>query len=335
MLFSFICCGVAVLRIAGLRFKDRHLIATALVSIPVVAALGGIVMLGNDQTFFQSAFQSISAFGNSGLAVGRLPAAGSGYGLLFLLPLAVLGGLGLPVLMEVFSALRRREPLSPHSRAVLNWSAGVYLGLLFVLLLVHLLVGARDAKSEASSIFASAFQHFLVGTRDPKSMYIDAVQQAINTRSAGFAFQFASNLPGATTFVLVLAMIIGASPGGSGGGIKVTTLATLTTGTRDLLAGRAAGRRFGAAVLWLSLYLGMLAASTIALLITDPEIHLDRTLFLSASALGNVGLSHNPIDASTPGIYVLCLTMLLGRIAPAIMLWYLIDTTPDAVIAVG
>jgi Trk-type K+ transport system membrane component len=313
MMFSFICGGVAVLRIARMRFKDWQLIAWALGSILVVTIFGGIAMLGEGRNYPQASFQAVSAFANSGLVLRKLPAAASASAVLVLLPLAVLGGLGLPVMMEVTDAVRRRTPLSAHTRAVLSWSAGVYL------VLAIILIGLR----------------WTAGVGDFKTILIDASQLSLNSRSGGFAFSFAANLPQATTFFLVLAMVIGASPAGTGGGIKVTTLATLSTGTQELLAGRPPGRRYGAAIVWVGVYLGMLIASTIGLLLTDSEIHLDRGLFLAASALGNVGLSHNPVEAPPAAMYVLCATMLVGRVAPVLMLWYLIDTTPDAVVAMG
>jgi Trk-type K+ transport system membrane component len=313
MMFSFICGGVAVIRIARMRFKDWQLIAWAGGSIVAVSILGGVAMLGDTRTFSQASFQAISAFGNSGLTLGKLPAAASGPAVLVLLPLAVLGGLGLPVLMELVDVVRRRTSLSAHSRSVLSWSAGVYLALMILLVLLRWASGAGDFSN----------------------MVIDASQMSINSRSAGFAFSFVANLPQAMTFFLVLAMVIGASPAGTGGGVKVTTLATLSTGTLDVLAGRPPGRRFGAAIIWVAVYLGMLTLSTIGLLMTDSEIHLDRGLFLAASALGNVGLSHNPVEAPQAAIYVLCATMLVGRVAPVLMLWFLIDTTPDAVVAMG
>jgi Trk-type K+ transport system membrane component len=313
ILFSFICGGVAILRIARMRFKDWQLIGWAFGAVAIVSIFGGVLMIGQGRSFGQGAFQAISAFGNSGLYVGRLPVAGSFAAMGVLLPLAVLGGLGLPALMELWDAVVGRAKLSQHSRVVLSWSAGVYLALFVVLILLQTPAPFGDAKP----------------------ILVSAAEQSLNSRSAGFAFEYASALPQAITFVLVLSMIIGASPGGTGGGMKVTALAVVADGTRSVLKGNPPGRRFAVAILWMAIYLGLLAIVTVALLMTDPEIHLDRTLFLAASALGNVGLSHNPIDASSNGIYVLCAAMLVGRVAPVLMLWYVIDTTPDANVAVG
>ena len=309
ILFTFIGSGLAVTRIARLRFTDKQVITWSIASVFVVGLFGGMAMCGDGRNFFDGIFQAISAFGNSGLTLGPLPAFAGARAMLVLLPLIVVGGLGLPVLMDIFD----RGTLSMHTRTVLNWTAGVYLLTtlaLFALRLTESQVSWREALIEAS-------------------------QQSINARSAGFPFQFAEKLPQATTFVLLIVMVIGASPAGTAGGIKVTTLALLSEGTRDSLAGRPVDRRFGVAIQWLLIYIAMLVVCTLALLITQPQIHLDRTLFLAASALGNVGLSHNPIDVSTAGLYVLSATMMLGRVAPMMMLWHVIDTTPQATVAIG
>ena len=309
MLFTFIGSGLAVTRIARLRFLDKQVITWSIGSILAVGLLGGLALCGDGRNFFDGIFQAISAFGNCGLTLGPLPEFAGVRTFLVLLPLIVLGGLGLPVLMDICD----RRTLSAHSRTVLSWTAGVYL-------LVTLgLFGLR---------LTGASMHW-------KDALVEASQQSINARSAGFPFQFAEKLPQATTFMLLIVMVIGAAPGGTAGGIKVTTVALLAKGTRDVLASRPTDRRFGVAIQWLLIYLLMLTISTLALLITEPQIHLDRTLFLATSALGNVGLSHNPIDVSTAGLYVLSATMMLGRVAPMMMLWHVIDTTPEATIAIG
>jgi trk system potassium uptake protein TrkH len=322
ILFSFLCGGTAVVRITRLRFTHFHLIAWAVGSVFLVAIGGGFAlkMAGSDpvnpRSFGDDMFQAISAFGNNGLSLGQLPTVSSAATLLVLLPLSILGGMGLPVLMDLVDRVRGRGKISDHTRTVLSWTAGSYLVLTILLYLVR-----WPGVNASGSFWRSAF--------------VEASQQAINTRSAGFAFQAVSSLPQAITFLMILAMVIGASSAGTAGGLKVTTLAVLTRGTRDVLGNRPTARVFGAAIVWALIYLGMLAASTVALLITEPEIHLDRTLFLAASALGNVGLSHNPIDASTAGLYVLSITMMLGRIAPVMMLWYLVDMMPEATAVVG
>ena len=316
IVFSFIGGGVAVIRIARMRFSDWDLFLWTVGSILCVGIFGGLAMRGQGRTGQADVFDAISAFGNSGLVLGALPDPDKFRSMMLLLPLAALGGLGLPVLMDLFDFFTRRGKLSQHSRVVLTWSAGLYLASALLLMLVQ-----WPGSSARSAIW--------------RSTILDSSQLAVNARSAGLPFEVISALPQAATFILVLVMIVGASPGGTGGGLKVTTLWLLSRGTLDTIGGRPAGRRFGTALIWLFVYLGMLVISTIGLLITDPDMHLDRTLFLAASALGNVGLSHNPVVVSNPGFNVLSATMILGRVAPMMMLWYVLDTTPDTQVAVG
>ena len=316
MLFSFIGCGAALLRIARMPFRDRHLVLWAVGSILVVAVMGGFALMGQDRSFSAGAFQAISAFGNSGLTLGGLPAQNTIQASLVILPLALLGGLGLPVLMEITAVLRGRRALSEHSRVVLSWSAGVYLCAAGILLLIR-------------------WPGVHAGFHAWVAAAIESSQLSINARSAGFAFSEISQLPLVSTSALILIMIIGASPGGTAGGLKVTTLQILTRGTAETLAGRFAGRRFGVALVWTLGYLGLLCLATLALLMTEPDLHLDRSLFLAASAVGNVGLSNEPVVVSTQGLYVLSAAMMLGRIAPMMLLWYVMDTTADATVAIG
>ncbi len=314
ILFSFIGGGLAVVRIARMRFRDWQVVAWSAGVTLIVAVIGGVMMLGNGRTICQGIYLAISAFGNCGLFIGHLPDANGMQTQAVLLPLAFLGGLGLPVLMELGDRIRRKAPLSIHSRTVLWWSAGAYavITILFVML--------REPGIKADF---STWQHVIAG----------ASREAVNARSAGFPFEFASYLPPVMATAMIAVMIVGACPAGTAGGLKLTTLAVLSTGTRDLIARRPVGRPVGLALLWTVIYLGALAMTTLALLVTEPEFHLDRSLFLAASALGNVGLSHNPIEVSDPGLYVLSIAMLTGRVLPMLMLWYLVDTTPEARIA--
>ncbi len=315
ILFSFIGCGVAILRIARMRFSDAQLVLWAVGSVFVVAIFGGLAMMGGGRSSSQATFEALSAFGNCGLSIGTLPQEDQWQALFVLFPLAVLGGLGLPVLMDLFDSISGKGPLTRYSRIVLSWTAAVYICTTLLLFLLRW----------------PGFHHPAVW----RSLWIDSSQLSINARSAGLAFGSISQLPQAVLFVLIFVMIIGASPGGSGGGMKVTTLQVLSEGTLDTLQGRQPGRRFGVAILWAAVYLGLLLVFTVALLISEPDMKLDRTLFLAASALGNVGLSHNPVVVSTYGLYELSAAMILGRVAPMMMLWYVMDTTPDARVAVG
>ena len=64
------------------------------------------------------------------------------------------------------------------------------------------------------------------------------------------------------------------------------------------------------------IYLVIVAGGFLVLLTTDAEVPADRLLFLSVSAVGNVGLSHDRVSIVGPGLYVLSLMMLVMGVAP-------------------
>jgi trk system potassium uptake protein len=319
ILFSFLAAAPAVVRIARLPYSDWRVFLWSIGVTIVVMILGGAALAGGGNGPFEACFQSLSAFGNSGLFAGKLPAADSIRTHLALLPLAIMGGLGLPVLMELFDRDRMngKRGLSLHSQITLRWTAGAYI-IGVVLLFLLQWPGSTDSIEPW------------------RNAAMLASRQTINARSAGFPFALG---PGVVQWATILLMIIGASSAGTAGGLKVTTLATIAGGTRQALRDddeRVENRRpFAIALIWLGIYLLLLTASALTLVATEPQMHADRLLFLAISALGNVGLSHDPVSLSDTGWYVLSATMLVGRVAPVMVLWWMAETTPSAVVAIG
>jgi Trk-type K+ transport system membrane component len=130
-------------------------------------------------------------------------------------------------------------------------------------------------------------------------------------------------------WVLMLLMAVGGVSGAAAGGIKLTTLWAIFTGTRTTLRGGAPGRVFSIALLWIAIY-GLLAFVTVlCLLATEPGQPGDRLLFLVISAVSNVGLAQNPVSIVKEGMFVLCVAMLLGRILPLAILWWVVEVASD------
>ncbi len=332
-LFSLVGGGLAVVRIARLPYRDRTVAAAAIACVVLAGAIGALAGNGPGRSSFEGAYQAISAFGNCGLYIGQLPSGGDPRVMWLLLPLAILGSLGLPVVLDLC-----RLRLSTHTRRVLTASAAAYLLLLLALVP---LIAWRDPPPLAESIralahggstFGDAVRRCVAPLRTP---LLAASREAINARSLGFPFQFVTSLPAASTVVLLVAMVIGGAPGGTAGGVKVTTVTVLLAGVRNAIVGRPSCRKFGLAVGWLGTYLALLLTATVCLVLADPELPVDRVLFLATSALGNVGLSHDPVSPSAAGMYVLSITMLAGRILPVLLLWTIADRMPDVTDAIG
>lgn len=120
-------------------------------------------------------------------------------------------------------------------------------------------------------------------------------------------------------------MFVGASPGGTGGGIKTTTfyssvrfVAALVQGKEDVNVSR---RRLpeGLVLKALSIILislGLISVSTLLLTITEEASFFD-ILFEVVSAFGTVGLSRGITPSlSIPGKLIIIVTMFAGRVGP-------------------
>jgi trk system potassium uptake protein TrkH len=215
--------------------------------------------------------------------------------------------------MDVVAALSRKRPLSKHTMAVLKLSAIVYLVAVVILFAFRF----PDGPAAARKILASSSE------------------AAINTRSAGLPIEFAADFPRYLQWVLIALMTIGTAPGSAGSGLKVTTVGELCCGVRDVIAGRTASRIFGIAVVWLLAFLALVFACFLVLLYTEPGLEADRLFFIAASAASNCGLAHDRIGIVSTGMYMLTITMLLGRILPIGVLWWVVHHADQTDIAIG
>lgn len=319
ILFSLIGGGMAVVRIVRLPYSDRQ-VFLASGAATLIAILAGATALA-DHGPVQALFDAASAFGNSGLHDGRLPPVASWPAQLILLPLALFGGLGLPVLMELFDRVTLRRRISTHSATVLVASAVVYV--LAIALLVYLQGLSRPEETPWP------------GHMTWRQLFASSAAMAINSRTAGLPLESVRDFARADQWVIVLLMAIGAAPAGTAGGLKLTTLVRLGGGVRDALRGHSPGRGFGIAAAWLAVYALFVFTGFLLMLATQPDAPADRLLFLCVSATSNVGLSHDPVSIIGPGLYVLSALMLVGRIAPLLMLWWMVRTTDGEMLAVA
>ena len=312
-MFVMVGGGVAVVRVLRLPYSPGQVVSAALAALLLSVLAGATGLLSHERRVFDSVFQAASAFTNSGLHVGRLSAPSSLRAQTVLLPLAFLGGLGLPVLMEVFDRLTGgAKRLSLHARTVFATSAVLYLvaTAVFAIILTSSALPAREALASASAL-------------------------AVNARGAGLPFEFASAFPRAVQWMVIVLMTIGANPAGTGGGIKATTVAQLVAGVGAALRGERVGRACGVAAVWIAVYGAIVFVGLLLLLWRVADISADRLLFLTVSAASNVGLAHDPVSITGPGLYTLCAVMLAGRMAAVFVLWWMARTTADAELAVA
>jgi trk system potassium uptake protein TrkH len=271
-LFTMIACGVLVVRIAGLPYAPRHVVMSAVIFETIAVLVGTAFLHRPGASMFTAMFQAASAVGNAGHWLGAMPDVNNARLHFVLLPLAVLGGLGLPVIMELVHMLPARRRLSTHARTVLTTSAALYLAGLVVF-----------------TMFGESV--------------ISASATTLNARTPGLPLALPEMR--SMQWLLIVLMMIGGSSAGTAGGIKTTTVATLMGGVRRALRGEVVGRAFGIAIVWLGIYLLIGFASLLLLLWTEPQLPADRLLFIVVSALSNVGLSHDPVSVVREGLHIL------------------------------
>jgi len=235
--------------------------------------------------------------------------------------LIVTGGLGFVVLVEmrawVASRMRRAgvpEHLSLHAKIVLaGTAAGFALGFAAVLLFDRNTVLA--GRPLAEKLLAAAFQ-------------------SVTTRTAGFNTVDIGSLSNPTILVFIGLMFVGAGPGGTAGGIKITSaaavLALVVQRLRNRSDVRLFGRSIGEASLQRAVVLAFLASLMIVLTIVGIEIAETRgapdlqvrgqflaVAFESVSAFGTVGLSMGITSALAPlSKAMLIVLMFVGRVGP-------------------
>jgi len=254
-----------------------------------------------------SLFHTISAFNNAGFSLfsNSLEGFQSDIPLnLLFMALIIIGGIGFPVISEIIS-FRRVKRLTIHAKIVLILTAGLILvGAIMFFLLEFKNPQTTGNTSTSTKIISSFFQ-------------------SVTTRTAGFNTTNISKLNLSTLLFLTLLMFIGASPGGTGGGIKTTTFAAVVAGAWSTIRGRKHvilfKRRLPESLISRALTLTIAAIiiilfSTIGLLVFE-KCALKDALFESISAFGTIGLSTGITSSlSAPSKIILILSMFIGRI---------------------
>lgn len=303
----------------------RGILRTVLVLEGIGAAalfVGLAPRFGAGHAAWSSLFHSVSAFCNAGFSLypdslvslrGNLLVVGA------VAALIVLGGIGHPVLREVWRTLRaapdgcvrsRFAALSLHSRVALLTSAALLVGGAAAILTL----GLTPDESGAGTIGAAVFQ-------------------SVTARTAGFNTVDFGRVPVSTLVLVIGLMFVGGSPGSCAGGVKTTTL--VVWGARFLAAvrgekqARVLGRHIPGDVVRKTMLLLDLAVlwnvlGLFVLLQTEGSTAgLVEVLFEQVSAFGTVGLSTGLTPrVSDPGRIWLVATMFVGRVGPlTVVLW--------------
>lgn len=297
----------------------RSIIATTL-----IFEITGIFLLlpafvpkyGWSQGMWLAIFHSVNAWNNAGFSLFKDNLIGYQSSLLVVVTitgLIIFGGIGYQVILEMYIWLRDRWQKKP-AKLVFSLDFKVAVSTTIFLLIfgtiAFLLVELRNPET---------FGNLSIGDK-----LLVAWFQSVTPRTAGFNTIDIGKMTNAGLFITIAFMFIGASPGGTGGGIKTTTIRVLTSCTKTILQGKQEvllyDRKVAIPLILkaVGVLIGSVATviiSTILIAFTDPELEFIKILFEVVSAFATVGLSTGITGSvSVAAKLILIVTMYIGRV---------------------
>lgn len=270
----------------------------------------------NKDLFFglkQGMFLSVSAFCNAGFALisdNLIPYNGDPIIILTVAFLIIFGGIA-PIVAITLPQYLKGEKVSPIAQIVFSTTLALLLAGTILILI-------------------SSYDNVL-NNMSFSDKLLNAFFQSVTARTAGFGSIDLSNISCGSYLTLIFLMIIGGSPGGTAGGIKTTTFSILIITAYNLFSGKKNIIRnreipyetVYKAISLIFVYLLILTISCFLLITTQTLPHA-KLVFEAVSAMGTVGLSMGITPGlDTFGKIIIILTMFLGRVFPAMIIYYL------------
>ncbi|WP_233568030.1 TrkH family potassium uptake protein [Cohnella faecalis] len=272
--------------------------------------------MGPAKALYYGLFHSVSIFNNAGFDLfGGLGAYVNDVPFnIVSIVLILLGGVGFIVMSDLID-YRRTRRFSLHTKVVLVFSGLLFAFGGFVIFLFEYTNPVTFGQLGDGSKLLSAFFH------------------SASLRSSGTSTVDISSMRQATQFFMIIVMFIGAAPGSTGGGIKITTFAVLLAAVWTLLRGREDVVLFRnrlskdlvyKAVTFTMVGLALVIVPTMILSVTESGSFLS-ILFDTVSAYGTVGHSMGVAneDLSGFGKTLLVILMFVGRLGPVTLAYAL------------
>jgi len=214
----------------GRTFQSIAITATCIISFGAIVlySFGFVDIQNNWERLWSSIFHSISAYNNAGFSLWSDSL--QDYRTNFLVNavfvfLIFMGGLGWRVIDDIWSNKKNLsyKKLSLHSRLVIRTSLS---------LILFGSLGFFITESLLNSQFLNDLNLF--------ERLLSSIFETVSARTAGFTnYPISLNSISDTGLLLLMTlMFIGASTGGTGGGIKTTTFIALMAATRSTLRGQ-------------------------------------------------------------------------------------------------
>ena len=238
--------------------------------------------------------------------------------------LIIMGGLGFMVWFDLATQLgkKKKRRLRFHTKLVLFLTAGI------------LLFGT------VSTLFTEWHNPGTIGNLSVPEKVLVSFFQTVSMRTAGFASIDYTQARPVTLFIYILQMFLGGAPGGTAGGLKITTFFVLLVFARSELLGlphanvaqrtieaRTVQKSFSVFIIFLMTFLLGLMLLGITAEGTPRFIYL---MFETISALATVGVTANLTpELGKLALSIVMVLMFIGRIGPLTLLVSLADYQPD------
>jgi len=306
------------------------LITTFVIEIIGAALLYESIRYKFDSFFeagFVSLFHSVSAFCNAGFSLFTLNLMDTSvqhnyFFLTVITFLIILGGLGFPTILGFFSQKSLRTVFG-KIKFKLNLQTTIVIYMTIILVITGTVMFyflEFNSTLSGLSFFDKWFQSYF---------------QSVTTRTAGFNTLDISNLTVPTSILFLFLMFVGAGPGGTAGGIRVTTFVIIVASVwsiiREQRQVKFKNRSIPNEIVVRALLKMFMSIMFITLLIFLLTIYEDKNLldimFECFSAFGTVGLSRGITPMLTdPGKIGIIILMFIGRIGPLAFIYGVIKT---------
>ena len=218
------------------------------------------------------------------------------------------GGLGFMVWVELCQWYQKRR-LSLHAKVVLSFSVILWLG-------GALGLGLMEWNNSAT-----------LGGLSVPGKVMASLFQSVSTRTAGMNTVDLASCGTLSKLLMSVLQFIGAAPGSTGGGVKVTTFAVIILTIRSVAQGRddcvIADHHIESKTVYRALTIIVLGAAAVigsAIVVyynTSDAVSVVDAIFESCSAFGTVGLSVGVTSQLNNGAKILyMLVMFMGRVGP-------------------
>lgn len=315
-------------RLSGMIRLTRN---TAIYAL-MIEAIGALILItrfafdpniNGVRAIYYGVFHAVSAFCNAGFdLMGVIYGKFSGIThyaqdpvvSLTIAGLIIIGGMGYPVVEELLQRKKRRR-LTTHAKLVVYTTAAL------LVVGTVLILGIEWTNADT------------IGNMPIGGKLLASFFQSVTARSSGYNTINISQVHATTLFIMGILMFIGASPGGTGGGVKTTTFVLMLLAVYSVAKGKtdteAFGRRIPPEEVYRALTITILAAilvlaATTILTFTEVDVadangraSFMNVQFETISAWGTVGLTTGITPSlSTMGRLIIIFVMYIGRIGP-------------------